>query len=105
MCQDAKKVLQMGKMWKARERAAKPSFNLQKHVKNWCLFVSGHTHKCVTAEEAWDFYIGSVVMLGVNIYIVNTVGEDMASAVGVFFFLLYFLSVVVFEQGVLIFAV
>lgn len=29
----------------------------------------------------------------------------MASAVAVFFFLLYFLSVVVFEQGVPIFAV
>lgn len=78
---------------------------MQEQVKNWCLFVSGHTHKCITAEEAWDFYIGSGVTLGVNIYIVNTVGEDMASAVAVFFFLLYFLSVVVFEQGVPIFAV
>lgn len=78
---------------------------MQEQVKNWCLFVSGHTHKCIIAEEAWDFYIGSVVTLGVNIYIVNTVGEDMASAVAVFFFLLYFLSVVVFEQGVPLFAV
>jgi len=44
-------------------------------------------------------------MLGMNINIVNTVGEDTASAVGVFFFLLYFLSVVVLEQGVPIFSV
>lgn len=78
---------------------------MQEQVKNWCLFVCGHMHKYNTAEEAWDFYIRSVVMLGVNTYVVNTAGEDTASAVGVFFFLLYFLSVVVFEQGVPIFAV
>lgn len=100
--QGTKKVLQMGKTWKMREREAK---RMQEQVINWCLFVSGHMHKCVTAKEAWDFHIGSVIRLGATISIVNTVGEDMACAVGVFFFLLYFLSVVVFEQGVPIFAV
>lgn len=48
--------------------------------------------------------VSIVVMLGVNILIVNTLGEDMAPALGGFFFLLCFLSVVVFEQGVPIFA-
>lgn len=50
-------------------------------------------------------YAAIMAMLGVNILIVNTLREDTASALeGFFFFLLCFLSVVVFEQGVPIFA-
>lgn len=50
-------------------------------------------------------YAAIMAMLGVNILIVNTLREDTASALeGFFFFLLCFLFVVVFEQGVPIFA-
>lgn len=37
-------------------------------------------------------YVAIMVMLGVNILIVNTLGEDMASALGFFFFLSFVFS-------------